>query len=259
MTPRGTDVERIQRTFVDALSSESFERHGLRRGTWDVSLDCETPVPVQLYSRATGLVKNLSKHGVRAVPGIELNLLTPCRRCPVCLRRKARHWRERAIAEITQSNRTWFGTLTTRPDFDVWLDQLAASKTRNFWSADEVKKFEPRARVLGTEVTKYLKRVRKNSGCQFRYLLVTELHASANTAAEKFMRPHVHILLHEFAGQPIAKRLLDAAWGHGHCQWRLVADIRAAWYVSKYISKASSARVRASLDYGQSEIQCTKG
>ena len=213
-------------------------------------MDCETPVPVQLFSRATGLMKNLRKDGVRTVPGIELNLLTPCRRCRVCLRRKANHWRGRAVTEIEQAERTWFGTLTTRPDVDVWLDQLASTRKRNFWTSDASKKFETQAQLLGIEVTKYLKRVRKNSGCQFRYLLVTELHASAKTDAIKYMRPHVHLLVHEFAGQPIAKRLLDGAWMHGFAQWRLVADIRAAWYVSKYISKASDARVRASIDYG---------
>lgn len=222
-------------------------------------MDCETPVPVQLFSRATGLMKNLRKDGVRTVPGIELNLLTPCRRCRVCLRRKANHWRARAVTEIEQAERTWFGTLTTRPDVDVWLDQLASTRKRNFWSADVVKKFETQAQLLGIEVTKYLKRVRKNSGCQFRYLLVTELHASANTDAIKYMRPHVHLLIHEFAGQPIAKRLLDGAWGHGFAQWRLVADVRAAWYVSKYISKASDARVRASIDYGLDGLNARSG
>lgn len=249
MTPRLT-VEQIQTVFVKALLSESFERHGSRRGTWDVSRDCENPVPVSLASRATGEFRNVTKFGVKSVPGIELNLLTPCRRCRVCLAKKARLWTWRAMNELECAERTWFGTLTTSPDTDVWIDHVCSTRKRDFWMLPQSKKFAEQALVLGTEVTKYLKRIRKNSGCQFRYLLVTETHDSRKTSPEKQGRPHMHILLHEFAGQPIPKRILDANWHHGHCQFRLTAGSKVAWYVSKYITKASDARVRASLGYG---------
>ena len=64
-----TDVERIQRTFVKALAADDgFERHGSRRGTWDVSRDCERPVSVTMTSRATGLARNISRKGVKAPP-----------------------------------------------------------------------------------------------------------------------------------------------------------------------------------------------
>lgn len=250
MTPHLTDVETIQRTFVKALHSDSFTRHGLRRGTWDVSRDCEKPVPVTLHSRATGLIRNLTRNGVKPVPGIELTLLTPCRRCRVCLGKKARLWRYRALTEIESAERTWFGTLTCNPDAHYWIDSVCSTRKRDFWSLPHEKKFAEQATVLGAEVTKYLKRIRKNSGNPFRYLLVTEIHNSRETSDDMRGRPHQHLLLHEFPGLPIRKSVLDSAWHHGFSQWRLTRDQEAAWYVSKYISKSTDARVRASLNYG---------
>ena len=228
--------------------SESFERHGYRRGTWDVSRDCDMPVPVTLHSRASGSLRRI-KSGSQ-IHGIELVMLTPCRKCGVCLRKKARLWRYRALAEIQVAPRTWFGTLTTSPDFDVWLDHKAATACRDFWSLPSEKKFAPRVREMGKEVTKYLKRVRKNSGSPFRYLLVSEHHNSADTSDFKRGRPHFHLLVHEYPNSPVRKDVLDRAWHHGFSQWRLTRDQEAAWYVSKYITKSNDARVRASLEYG---------
>jgi len=241
-------VETIERVFANALASEAFTRLGTRRGVWDVSRDCDRPVPVTLHSRATGSLRRL-KAG-KPIPGIELVMLTPCRRCLVCLRKKARLWRYRALSEIQVAPRTWFGTLNTRPDFDVWCDHVAATETRDFWSLPLEKKFAPRVKVMGREVTKYLKRVRKNSGVPIRYLLVSEQHNSENTSDWKRGRPHFHMLVHEYPNSPMRKHFLDDAWHHGFSQWRLTRDQEAAWYVSKYITKSNDARVRASLDYG---------
>lgn len=257
-----TDVESIQRTFVDGLASdEGFERHGPRRATWDVSRGCEDPVGVTRASRKTGLAKNLAANrggilnrlSVKAPPMIELNMLVPCRRCPTCLRKHAHLWRTRAMVEIEASNRTWFGTLTCKPDVHVWIDSVCSSKHGDFWSMPQSKKFEMQAQVLGAEVTKYLKRLRKESGHRFRYLLVTELHDGVRTSEEMRGRPHLHMLLHEYAGQQIPKSLLEKQWQHGFSSWRLTEGQGAAWYISKYISKASEARTRASLGYGISQ------
>jgi len=233
------------------MSSESFERLGARRGIWDVSMDCDDPIPVTLHSRATGQFKNWTKDGVKRVPGIELTLLTACRRCPVCLLKKSRLWAYRALTEIDKSERTWFGTLTTNPETDVWIDANAGTRKRDFWLQPEGKKFDQRAQVMGIEVTKFLKRIRKNCGVPFRYLLVTEEHNSRETGSLKRSRPHCHLLIHEFPGRPLRKTILETSWNHGYSQWRLTTgERRVAWYVSKYISKAMNARVRASLGYG---------
>ena len=39
-----------------------------------------------------------------------------CRKCDGCLAHKARLWIARGVDEIKASTRTWFGTLTVRPE-----------------------------------------------------------------------------------------------------------------------------------------------
>lgn len=246
------DIEHIQGLFVRAMADDTgFTRHGSRMGTWDISRGCESPVPVTLYSRQTGKAKALRTGKIP--PGIELVLVTPCRRCRTCLKRHARLWRERAVHEIENSDRTWFGTLTLSPEEHTRVDHLCATAIgRNFWNLPPGKKFAARKKVIGREITLYLKRVRKESGVPFRYLCVFETHDGEDTSDFMRGRPHVHFLLHEFAG-PVRKRTLDAQWKLGFTNWRLATTTwQAAWYVAKYISKAVDARVRASLRYGNS-------
>ena len=254
MTPHRTDVETVGRVFLNAMESDSFVRYGLRRGTWDVSHDCDSPVSVTMWSRSTGSVSTALRGKVP--PVMEVTLLTACRRCRVCLRKKARLWSYRAQAEVEASQRTWFVTLTLSPDNHFWIDSVCATRERDFWLMPQAKKFSAQAQVIGIEVTKWLKRVRKNSGCQFRYLLVVETHNSHRTSEEMRGRPHLHVLVHEFDGQPIRKDTLQAAWRLGHSNCKLVTTGQsAAWYVSKYITKAQDFRNRESLGYGNQSYQ----
>lgn len=244
------DVEAIQRLFVDGMSAESgFDRFGNRRALWDVSRGCDNPVPVTRFSRQTGLAKNLRKPGYRP-PMIELIFLTPCRKCSVCLNREARLWARRARIEIEQAERTWFGTLTLRPDAHIWVDAVASSTCWDFSQRSQSEKFRMQSKIVAAEVTKFLKRVREASSARFRYLLVSEVHDGADTSDFMRGRVHLHLLMHEFAGQPIRKALLEDQWRLGFSSWKLTGDPRAAWYVAKYISKAREARTRASLGYG---------
>jgi len=244
------DVETIQRLFVDAMSTDSFTRHGSRMGTWDISGSCEDPVPVTHHSRASGLAKSLRK-GAKMPPGIELVMLTPCRQCPSCLKYIAWFWRGRAQTEIEAASRTWMITLTARPDVHVWIDHECSTRQRNFWGSPPAKIFAERSKVFGEEVTKYLKRLRKQSRAKLRYLLIAETHDGADTSDFMRGRPHFHMLLHE-VGMQVPKRLIQGQWQHGFSDVKL-ADHGASWYVSKYITKAKQARVRASLRYGLSE------
>lgn len=241
------DVESIQRLFADAMHSETFTRHGSRSGTWDISGTCDKPVPVTKHSRASGLAKSLRKGAVMP-PGIELVLLTPCRQCASCLRYIGNFWRGRAQSEIEAARRTWMVTFTCRPDFHVWMDHACATRERNFWGQPPDKIFAARAKVFGQEVTKYLKRLRKESGAKIRYLLIAETHDGPDTSDFLRGRPHYHMLLHE-AETPVSKRLIQGQWHHGNTGCKL-ADSGASWYVSKYITKAKQARVRASVRYG---------
>lgn len=201
-----------------------------------------------MHSRATGSVKRALSGA--PIHGISILMKTPCRRCGTCLRKKARLWRYRALAEIEAAPRTWFGTLTLSPETHVWVDHVCSTRKRDFWSLPSEKKFAERTSVMGIEVTKYLKRVRKNGGTPFRYLLVSETHDSGKTSDEYRGWPHCHLLVHEYPASPVRKHVLDDAWHHGFCQWRLTRNQEAAWYVSKYISKAMDARTRASIEYG---------
>jgi len=245
------DVETIQRMFVDAMSTDTFTRHGSRMGTWDISGTCESPVPVTHWSRKTGLAKNLAIGLFKNPAMIELTLLTSCRKCTACLRYLAWFWRSRAETELAQAKRTWMVTFTCRPDFHVWIDHECATRERNFWAQPTDKIFAARSKVFGKEITKYLKRLRKQTKTKIRYLLIAERHDGSDTSEFMRGRPHYHMLLHE---QDIAvtKRVIQAQWAHGFTDAKL-ADTGASWYVSKYITKASQARVRASLRYGLNE------
>ena len=64
-------------------------------------------------------------------------------------------------------------------------------------SADEQR--EELSREYGAEITKYFKRIRKNSDAPLRYILVQEQHKSG--------LPHFHALIHERdAARPIRLR-----------------------------------------------------
>jgi len=247
------DVESIQRLFVRALADPAFQRHGTRMGTWDVSRGCEDPQPVTQWSRSTGKAKNLGRKGVKPAPMIELTLLTPCRRCEHCLKRHAWLWSGRARTETEAASRTWFITLTASMDRHYWIDRVCSTRVGNFDGLTRSEKFREQAKVYGAEVTKWLKRLRKETGHRFRYLQVTEIHDGIDTAPEMRGRPHVHLLLHEYPGQPVRKEVIQRQWKMGFSTAKLVDNERqAAWYVSKYISKAVEVRTRASTGYGNS-------
>lgn len=169
-----------------------------------------------------------------------------CRKCENCLLHRRHLWTARAVDEILLSRRSWFGTLTVSPEnrfrFRMEAD-LSAQRKRQEPLSDlpPADHFQYLAKPVLREATRFLKRLRK-SGAVFRYLLVTEAHASGD--------PHLHILVHEIEN-PIGKRALEGAWRSGFSHWRLVkGDRSAATYVCKYLNKSAQTRVRASLGYG---------
>lgn len=171
-----------------------------------------------------------------------------CRKCETCIAHRRRHWTARAIAETRSSQRTWFGTLTLRPDRATWARYAAhaIAQQRGYAPTDvtEALLFKYSVEAITPELTRWLKRLRKASSASLRYLLVAEPHKSGT--------PHWHVLIHEHEGAA-TKRALDASWRFGFSQWRLV-DVdnpRAAGYVCKYISKSLDVKIRASMRYGQ--------
>lgn len=183
-------------------------------------------------------------------PPLTLEIPARCRQCPACLEHRRRLWTARARDMIRVSRRTWFGTLTVRPEERFKMRLRAEAKRlragrETIGSLSDTEQFRLLADELGSELTRWLKRLRASDCGAFRYLAVTEEHKSGD--------PHIHCLLHEFA-DPIPKRVLEEKWRYGFSQFRLVgADDRAARYVTKYLSKDLRTRVRASLGYGQAD------
>lgn len=174
-----------------------------------------------------------------------------CRKCDNCLAHRRRLWSARASDELKAAHRTWFATLTVKPDERFVASMHAATSAaragHGSWSSmSSENQFRYLVKHLSGEIDKFLKRVRK-SGAPFRYLLVSEAHKDGF--------PHFHLLIHE-AALPLTKRLLESNWRLGHSQFRLVnnADPRSAFYVCKYLAKSALTRVRASKRYGRAHL-----
>lgn len=257
---------------ASAIGSDAAPYHG----------DCEQPLGVELRGVGPLLPKQLdtinkdpfvdwydTSTGVRFRPGREPDAAKPprvmtgyalirCRKCAKCLRYKQRVWTAKAISEVRMASRTWFGTLTVGPDRRLWAASVAAKlvKERRCEEWNDLTMLE-RTRILAgalsPEITRWFKRVRKESGVPLRYLLVTEPHKDGF--------PHFHMLLHEL-GQPVGKRLLERQWKYGFSQWRLIesGNVAAVGYVCKYLTKSAQTRVRASKAYGtlRSEVMTEK-
>lgn len=207
----------------------------------DFGGNCTEKVDILLVGLPDQLVVEL---GLEKAKALAQHILVRCRKCPECLAYRGRVWTARAVAETLGSVRTWFGTLTLAPDRATQCRMSADSAVTNAISDRTPENhFQRMVDFVNPEITRFLKRVRKNSDARLRYLLVAEAHKSG--------MPHWHILLHEHAGSA-SKRELEAAWRYGFSHWRLVQtqDPRAARYACKYLSKTALARVRASKQYG---------
>lgn len=171
-----------------------------------------------------------------------------CRKCANCLKARARMWAARAKAEVLAARRSWFGTLTLRPEerwrVRVEADNACHKRSVRWCDLNHDEQFSEMARVLRRDYQLFVKRVRKASAARVRYLMTTEAHADGF--------PHLHLLLHEYEGAT-TKRLLEQQWPHGISHWRLVdpTDTRAPYYVTKYLTKSILAKPIASLRYGQ--------
>lgn len=215
-------------------------------GSWDVSGDCAKPVPVQFDAASSKLSGN---YRVR-IPGqvFGLTMITRCRRCVPCLRKRAAHWAYRATEEIAGASRTWFATFTFSPHNHSLMTMRASARLRPRGVDLALLPVEERIREVGAEYTReltlWVKRIRKNSGAALRYMLVQEQHKSG--------LPHFHAVIHETSQtNSVRHATLTAAWKLGFSKFKLVEGPKTAWYVAKYLAKDVLARVRASIGYGK--------
>lgn len=218
---------------------------------WVISGDCSNPYVTTFRAPPTFDAKHKPKRTVC----LYLDIHTRCRRCEACLRHRAALWRVRALTEVQDSYRTWFGTLTIEPvTLYRWRllggDRIAREYPYpNVHALDEPTLFTAVHVMASKQITLRLNAFRqafkRKYGVRpaFKYLIVAEAHKSG--------APHYHLLFHEKASDyPIRYEDLRHFWPHGFSQWKLVSDAKQATYLCKYLSKSMQARVRASQRYG---------
>jgi len=178
---------------------------------------------------------------VEASQGVHFKMLARCRKCDNCIQWRSRVWMARAMVEVADPDvLSYFGTLTFSPTWAV-----AKGCSHAFDTEDAVD-------IASKELTLALKRHRKEN--RFRYFAVLE-------RGELRGRLHWHVLLHRPASSPypslatpVGLRYVFKGWHAGFTDIQLV-DVSEGWkaaaYVSKYITKCSGARVRASQGYGK--------
>lgn len=255
-TPKVADEERVRALMRRAVSDGAT----IKGSTilWDLASKCEDPKTVTVSGRLARNVAEamgpdyksrvLENHGDTSWSALELQVR--CRRCPPCRHYRRWLWATRAREEIAASNRTWFGTLTLRQE-EHFLALLRARKRATDRGVDwgtlsEEEKFVRHVNVISPEITKWLKRVRKQSGSSLRYLICSEAHKSGY--------PHYHLLIHERGPIPVRHAVLAAQWSLGYTNFKL-ADSTAANYVTKYLTKGLNlARIRASVGYGKTAL-----
>lgn len=259
--------------------ASGIRRLSVCRFEWDISNQCESPVrfsltgrPLQAFTRAVADLP--ASEQARFSPEVDrvdlqsrywygdrshnfplfVELIAACRRCEPCRRRRARLWAHKAMAEVERASRTWFATFTARPDEQYRWAGLASlaryEASAPFTAESEAIAFADVCAVASADITRYVKRVRKESAAPLRYLIVTERHKSGD--------PHFHAFVHEVdPAKPIRKAVLRAQWIHGFSRFKLLEPGEgraAAWYLCKYLSKDLSSRVRASIRYGKEEL-----
>lgn len=235
---------------------------------WDVSGRCQAPLerdleaspyramsvrdwdPRRFSSGRTPVWLSQVKFLPRWSTGFTVRMIVKCRKCERCRMEKRWLWRDRALIEFSRCARTWFGTLTCAPHVhNQFLNMCRARESKsgvNFDTLPASEQIMLQHRLVSVEITKYLKRVRKEAKTRFRFLLVMETVPNHQDGL-----PHYHVLVHEPLGMaPVTKRVLAGQWRLGFEKFRLVSDPAEVRYVCKYISKDTGARVRASLDYG---------
>jgi hypothetical protein len=263
---------------VSRALSYGASRVSATRTEWNLAGSCQSPVTREIHARPPAADKSVEHefldqvhaifpgamlknrdHDARPTrpkyiivkPGtaIPLTLVMQirCRKCDRCRALRQLTWAARAKAETQVALRTWFGTLTLKPEEQVrFLNQARMRLREQGFDFDQLpfgEQFTERHKQISPHITRYLKRVRKESQAKFRFLCVAEHHKSGD--------PHYHLLVHEHSQCGVKHATLASQWLLGFEKWRLVSTVGEATYLTKYLAKATVARVRASGAYGK--------
>lgn len=245
-------MERLAEIARKALLEGYGEIYGHRRVQLNLQMDCDDPYGMELHSRIS------ARHGKWVEP-FTVIVITRCRKCGSCKRRRSMFWTGRAISEFQQAPRTVFGTFTLSPDEHYRLDALAQARLRksriDFSQLSPEQIFTERARQFGSEVQLYLKRLRKGDvdhvKPKLRYLAIAEAHDSDATSPELRMRPHFHMLLHEMQagalikGDP-GKAILEGSDGEYE---RRMVKTKKGWQPFAFVTDEAFIRKNWTLGY----------
>lgn len=250
MTRRIRDWFQVRNLFAKALAGGA-KRLSLTSCEWDIASNCRTPHVTTVRARPDRPINADTARRWKGRTGLEVILKTRCNQCDRCGWARKKLWRMRASAETAAAGRTWFLTLTFRPEERHRL--LEVARMRAIKAGDDLdtdspdRRYRAYERETAREVTLYLKRVREAAGVPFRYMCVAEAHGDGT--------PHYHLLVHEEVGREIKHACLSGQWRCGFSRVKLAPDNGAAAYIAKYLTKSRGPRVRASLLYGSIALE----
>lgn len=257
--PRMLHHDKMVSLFIKAINGGA-ERLSICSADWNIAGNCRDPYRTEVMGRprthaASGSPWRADKYfrfDARGPMPLFLVIHTRCRKCEGCRKARAWEWQFRTTEELRRAARSWFGTLTLSPESHYRMMALARHEAHirsvPWQGLSSEERFQRIANTSLKEVTKYIKRVRKQAKVPLRYILVTETHRSG--------LPHFHMLVHEVEFKPVTHKILSSQWTLGFEKWRLVdfsiKPQASARYVTKYISKESQGRIRCSNLYGKS-------
>lgn len=255
---------------VDTLKTRRLKADAVlaaQRGeSWTLAGDCTSPVLVRLSAYDT-VAMTTDRKAVkrRSEKGEQVETDVRCRKCEACQRARRNFWAARACTEQGRAERTFFLTLTFRPQerlrIEALLERKLAAAGLTLRGADGCTAIDDLPQRLGDEVrplvAKFWKRLRKRTGERWRYFAAFEYHKDG--------WPHVHALVHARAGAvpdgkdargfPAANQVFADTWGLGFTYTVPVApdDPDKAFYVAKYVAK-QGGRIAASQAYGRAAL-----
>lgn len=224
------------------------------RVDWDISGHCQNPQKVRLFGKVPATHKGMRGN----IPKGVLVIMAKCRRCERCLKERSWMWADKARLETEQSERTWFVTLTFKPEQRLVMESVLrldySERGEDFDRLNEDERFLAFSAASGDRVQRYVKRLRKGSPdwaekpIRLRYLAVSEAHKDGF--------PHWHMLIHEYPEERLQWRRLSREWtALGFAKFNLCGEEAVeARYVCKYLAKSMLARVRASNGYGKKTV-----
>lgn len=165
---------------------------------------------------------------------LQTRIRVRCRRCENCMLARRHKFMIRAAREQIRAKHTWFVTLTFGPRR---RSAILAAASRLDHRKDQSARL---VQASGWYVTTFTKRLRA-AGFDFRYLFVAEPHRDGF--------PHYHGLLHDQSSALSWDGISDE-WNAGYSVVKLVRDVGAIRYVTKYIAKGRYGRIRCSSGYG---------